>query len=367
MTWTLKVAVWLALATIAGAQQKKQVGFVNEEYELVKVTEGVYSFIAPEPNSGVVQGNSTVIIGEDSVLVVDSGQFPSLADRMIADIRRLTDKPVRYLVITHWHGDHNLGSSAYKDAFPGIAIISTEFTRQKIEEIYPKFLSTAVPEFQRMVKHIRTRVGEGKFSSGKPMTDDDKKNYSRDADTLEHIVPDFQRIKHTPPAIGFEKELDFNLGKRVVKVLWLGRANTSGDAITWLPDAKVLVTGDTVVYPTPYGIGSYYTEWPVVLQKMIDMNAAAIVPGHGPVMKDASYLQTLIELLNSLTTQVKQAVAQGLTLEDTRKKVNLDPFRDRIAGNDPVRQRAFRDFFVQPAVDRAYDEAKGTLKPEGMD
>jgi glyoxylase-like metal-dependent hydrolase (beta-lactamase superfamily II) len=368
MTRTIRLMfLGLAIASLGYAQQKKQTGFPNDEYELVKVAEGVHAFIAPEPNAGVVQGNSTVIIGEESVLVIDSGQFPSLADRMIADIRKLTDKPVRYLINTHWHGDHNLANSTYKEAFPGIAIISTEFTRQKIAEINGKFLTTQLPDFPRLIKHIRTRVAEGKFSSGKPMTEEDKRNYSRDADTLEHVLPEFQRVKLVPPNIGFEKELDFDLGKRDVKVLWLGRGNTAGDAVTWIPDAKVLVTGDTVVYPTPYGIGSYYTEWPAVLQKMIDMNAVSIVPGHGPVMKDATYLKTLIELLNSLTSQVKQAVAKGLSVEDTRKQVNLGEFEKRLAGNDPDRQHAFRDYFVRPAVDRAYDEAKGQLKPEGID
>ena len=114
-------AIALTVWHVAAAQQP----FVNEQYELVKIAEGTYSFIAPESDSGVVQSNCTVIIGDDSVLVVDTGQFPSLAARMVADIKKLTNKPVRYIVNTHWHFDHLWGNAAFRDAYPGVAIINT--------------------------------------------------------------------------------------------------------------------------------------------------------------------------------------------------------------------------------------------------
>jgi glyoxylase-like metal-dependent hydrolase (beta-lactamase superfamily II) len=86
-----------------------------------------------------VQSNCTVVIGDDAVLVVDSGQFPSLASRMVADIKKLTSLPVRYLVNTHWHLDHVWGNAVFRDAYPGLAIIGTEYTRQLIDEQGPMF------------------------------------------------------------------------------------------------------------------------------------------------------------------------------------------------------------------------------------
>jgi glyoxylase-like metal-dependent hydrolase (beta-lactamase superfamily II) len=209
-------------------------------------------------------------------------------------------------------------------------------------------------------------LASGKSRSGAPLSEDQKLWLREDLEVFKSSQAEFVGVKTTPADMTFDKDLTIYLGNREVQITWLGRANTAGDAVTWVPDARVLITGDTVVYPTPYGFGSYFTEWPAVLQKMIDMNAAAIVPGHGPVMKDYSYFKTLIALFDSLTTQVKAAVAKGMSEEDTRKQVNLDAFAQQLAGDDPYRKRAFQEFFIQPAVGRAYEEAIGKMKPEGL-
>ena len=107
----------------------------HESYETVTVGKGILAFIAPEGRTGTVQGNSVVVIGDDGVLVVDTGQFPVLARRMIADIRKVTDKPVRVVVNTHWHGDHLLGNAEYRRAFPGVAIVNHAETRRLCEKV----------------------------------------------------------------------------------------------------------------------------------------------------------------------------------------------------------------------------------------
>src|SRR5262249_34418954 len=157
------------------------------------------------------------------------------------------------------------------------------------------------------------------------------------AATLERINSEIALTVHAPPTIGFENELTLSLGGREVKVMWLGRANTGGDAIVWLPDTKLLLTGDTLVYPPPFPFGSYMSEWPVTLQKMIDLHPAILIPGHGPVIRDTSYLTLLIEAFQALFSQVKAEAARGATLDDIRKRVTLDDFKprfDRLATTD---------------------------------
>jgi glyoxylase-like metal-dependent hydrolase (beta-lactamase superfamily II) len=358
--------VSLLLASTALAAENK---FVNEQYELVPIAEGVYSFIAPESDSGVVQSNCTVIIGADSVLVVDTGQFPSLAQRMIADIKKLTPKPVRYIVNTHWHFDHVWGNGAFREAYPAVAIISTEFTRQLVESEGPKTIANQPATNSKQVADIRKLVAGGKSPDGSTLSGNAKRSYTRLADTLEHVNAEFPYTVHTPPTIGFDKELTINLGHREVRIMWLGRANTAGDAIVWLPDAKLLLTGDTVVYPAPFAFGSYISEWPATLQKMIDLNPAIIIPGHGPVLRDTSYLKLIAEMCQSLFNQVKTALAQGATLDDLHKKITLPDFKQRLAPlatTNLMRDSAFNSF-LYPAIDRAYQEVTGHLKPETED
>jgi cyclase len=359
------LAALLLPATSLAAQEK----FVNEQYDLQKISDSVYSFIAPESDSGVVQSNCTVIVGEEAVLVVDTGQFPSLAERMVADIKKITSKPVRYIVNTHWHFDHVWGNGVFRAANPGVAIISTEFTRELVESESPKFIANQPATNTKQAADLRKFIADGKLPDGRALTDDMKKSLKRSADTLERINAEFPLTVNTPPAIGFEKELTINLGKREVKVMWLGRANTGGDAIVWVPDTKLLMTGDAVVYPAPFAFGSYMSDWPVTLQKMLDLNPGIIIPGHGPVMHDTAYLKTLVEVFQSLFAQVKAAAAQGLTLDEVLKKVTMEEYKQRFEGfasTDFMRKSAFRSF-VRPAVDRAYQEATGKLKPETED
>jgi cyclase len=119
-----RCALVLTLLTTAAAQIPAGKG-----YETVKVADGIYTFVAPEPYAPIVSGNSTVIIGDEGALVVDSGMYPSRAKAMIAEIRQWTDKPVRVLVNTHWHWDHLNGNRVYRETFPDITILSTETTR----------------------------------------------------------------------------------------------------------------------------------------------------------------------------------------------------------------------------------------------
>ncbi len=356
----------LFFATTASAAQES---FVNEQYDLKKISDTLYSFIAPESDSGVVQTNCTVIIGDDSVLVVDTGQFPTLAERMIADIKKITPKPVRYVVNTHWHLDHVWGNAAFRAAFPGVALISTEYTRELVESESPKYIANQPATNTKQAADLRKLVADGKLPDGRVLPDETKKSLSHSAETLERINKEIALTINTPPTIGFEKELTINLGKREVKVMWLGRANTGGDAIVWVPDAKLLMAGDTVVYPSPFAFGSYMSEWPVTLQKMLDLNPAIIIPGHGPLMHDTSYVKTLIEVFQTLFAQVKTAAAEGLSLDDTRKKVTLDEYKDRFAHfatTELMRKSGFSSF-LGPAIDRAYQEATGKLKPETED
>lgn len=325
---------------------------VVTKYDTVKVADGIYAFIAPEPKSGLVNGNVVAIIGDEGVLVVDTGQIPTLAKRMVADLKKQTNQPVRYVVNTHWHWDHNLANFVWRDAYPRAAILSTAFTRRSLLDFTPAFTNFMNNSSAKMLEQIRAM-------RAKATDDTARANFDDDIDDLEAGLPEVRNVPFVAPNETFEKELTVYLGKREVRLFYPGRANTAGDLMVYVPDAKVLITGDVVVAPTPYATSSYLTEWITVLENMSKMDVATIVPGHGPVQRDKSYVALLTALLKSLTSQVQAAVKEGLSLEDTRKKVNLAEFQKRFAGDDRRRNRFFKEYFLDSAIKNAWHQARG--------
>lgn len=346
---------FVLLAALAGAQTISYRETLLA-YKQVKVAEGVYAFIQPESKIPLVSGNQVAIIGEDSVLVVDSGHFPSLTRRVIADIRKLTSKPVKYLVNTHWHADHVSGNGEYRSAWPGLTIISTPETRERLAHPLPQY--DDLKQANEFLPFLRKALAEGKDDRGNPLSAADKEYFQMMVDVGEVAVPEFKLASKFPADAAFKDSLDISLGNRDVQLRFLGRGNTRGDAVVYIPDAKVLITGDLLVSPIPYAHGSFPGDWSETMKALAKLDAASIVPGHGDVQTDRAYLETVTALLESVTSQVKTAAAAGLSLEETRKRLDVTDFQKKLCGDDPARIRSFRGNFLGIAVTRAYREAK---------
>ncbi len=304
------------------------------------------------------------VLGDEAVLVVDSGRFPTLARRMVAEIKKRTDKPVRYLVHTHWHLDHIVADAVFRDAWPGITFVSTEFTRRKIVDKQVAYVRDIARIDGEYAAGLTAYVDAGKRRDGTPIPENVKRYLRQQIADIGLETAEVSGVTLVAPSLTFEKELTVHLGKRAVRIAFLGKGNTAGDAIVIVPDARVVVTGDLLVAPTPYGYGCHPAEWIEALKAVSALEAAAIVPGHGPVMRDWSYAAKVSALLAAVRAQVAAAVLAGATLEETQQKVDLSALRESFAGDDFDRRTAFDDFFVRSAVDRAYQEAKGKMAEE---
>jgi cyclase len=349
-----------ALCFLMTASRTRAENGPKHTYQTVQVADGVVAFIASESNTGIVSGNCIAVIGDDGVLVVDSTSFPSHARKIIAEIRQRTNQPIRFLVHTHWHPDHILGDGEFRAAFPGVAIVSTSFTQKAIAELAPKYIKSNAEQGAAYGASLRKHVQEGKDDDGKPLTDADKKYFLDYANSIDFAVPEYKQYQTILPNVAFDDSLTIRLGKREVRLLFLGRGNTTGDAVIFVPDAGVVMTGDLLVAPTPYSYGSFLTDWIKTLAKVKALGATSIVPGHGPVEHDTAYLDLVSSALQSVNSQVQAAVAKHLSLEDTRKQVDLAAFRDKFCGKDHDRVIAFQTGFVDQAIERAYQEAKFT-------
>ena len=355
-------AAMLLVASFLAAQEAAPAGIpaAMSKYETVQLADGVYAFVSAAGGEAIVTGNSLVVIGEDGVLVVDSGHIPSLTARQIAQIRKWTDKPVRYLVNTHWHPDHNAGNGLYKKAFPGVQIVSTAATRQAIEQVLPKkeLNEKQIDEYSGIAR-------KGTTPDGKPLREESLAYWKKVSVELEAFRPELKAADHALPDTTFTEQMTVYLGKREVRILFLGRGNTAGDAVVYVPDSKVLATGDLLVHPVPYPFGSFIGEWITTLKKLDGIDAATILPGHGPVMHDKQFLQLTIALLEETKRQTDQAFHSGLSLEDTKKKIDLSSLKPKFVGNDPTRSYFFDGGYLSTAVGRAYREAKeGPLRDE---
>ena len=352
----------LLLACIAGAAQN-QLPAVFTTYDTVKLADGIYAFIAPEPVAAFVSGNSVLIVGSEAALVVDSGHVPSVTKHMIADITRLTNKPVRFLVNTHWHPDHVTGNSLYREQWPGIAIVSTPSTQFELTR--PDSLYDDLTEMNKYMPMIEQALASNKGQGGKPLTDEQKTYYTQVLTEAKFMYPELKQTPKAPPTVTFDKQMIVDLGGRKVEISFLGRGNTAGDAVIYVPDAKVLMTGDLLVAPTPFAIGSFIDEWIVTMKALAAIDATTIVPGHGPVEHDKQYMTLVMQALESLSQQAHAAVKQGVTLEQFQKSLDMTKFRPQFVGNNADRGRNFDQYFTSPGASRAYREAKeGSPKDE---
>jgi cyclase len=331
-----------------------------------KLAEGVYAFVEPTGHS-VVSGNSLVVIGDDGVLVMDTGHHPALTRRMVEEIRRLTPQPVRFVVNSHWHNDHVAGNAVYAEAWPAARFVAHEFTARLIDEQVRAYMGPSCATFlQVQSKFYRDILAEGRTPDGTALTEARRARYQGAVDEADEAIRECGQFRFRGTDVGFTDRLRVRLGRREAEVLFLGRANTAGDALVYVPDAKVLATGDVVVFPFPFAFQTYVSEWAAVLRKVEAMDAATLLPGHGPVMRDKAYVRTIAEFAESLDAQVRANYRPGMGLEELRKAVDLEPFRRRIAGDDAFVNANFEPTLVLPALTRAWQAARGELAPEGL-
>lgn len=329
LSWSFRwsLAAWLVVAGfLFGDTSGRQV---------TQLGDGVYAIQHPNVNDGNVNGNTTVIIGDREVFVVDSCFLPSIAREDIAQIRKWTDKPVRYLLNTHFHNDHNNGNKAYRDAFPSLAIIAQEETKKDMDLIQPGNIERAPGKYAAIIAAFR----QGKDQRGRALSEDDKKQARDLLPDLENLEAEFKALVYQPPNLTFADKLDIDLGNQEVQVKYLGRGNTAGDAIVFLPKEKILVAGDLLVYPIPYTNDGYPAEWIQTLDKMAQLDPAVIVPGHGPVLHDKTYLNLVADLMKSAVDQVRAQIRKigfpgSRSVDDVRGGVDLTPFRVKFADDD---------------------------------
>jgi len=325
------LVIGTAIATLCAANQIAAQAMLSDSgARMERVAEGVYAIVHDDPTEDWPHSNVGVIIGDDAVLVIDSDYYPSRARADIALIRRVTDRPVRYLVNTHWHGDHTHGNSVYRDSFPGLMIVSQRENRETIELNQLKWpRSATAPESatRKALARIEAALASGKDSAGRALSDEERQTLARNAGQRRVELQELATVVVAPPNLLFDGDLAIDLGGRMVELHNWGRANSPADVTVYLPAERVLFTGDILVHPLPYVGGSFPGPWIHVLQQIEAVPVTAVVPGHGTVQRDHAYTRQVRELLQATRTRIDSLFRQGKTLAEVQTMVNVDDLR----------------------------------------
>jgi glyoxylase-like metal-dependent hydrolase (beta-lactamase superfamily II) len=284
----------------------------DDLFDFKPVVEGVYAAIAkPQFRNNT---NATIILLDDAVMVVDTQSKPSAARAVIAEIKRLTDKPVRYVVLSDFHGDHFQGAEAYPETWPGVQIISSETTRENIQRL-------GIPRMEREAAALPGQIDKLKADLEKATDAKEKTRFQESIYEAESYQAELKVMKVALPTLTFDRSLTLHSKSRTVEILWLGRAHTDGDIFVYLPKEKVITTGGALHSMVPDMHDSYPYEWIGTLDALEKLDLNYVVGGHGDVLRGKETIEIWKEYFRNLLTETTQAYSQGATLDETRKRV----------------------------------------------
>lgn len=339
--------------------------------EKVTLGDGIYLFRAPYALDLWTSSNSLVVVNDSDVVVFDSNARTSVSRRVIAEIRKLTSKPVRVLINSHWHMDHWLGNAAYADAFPGLQIISTTETRDYMLRLPMSFfLPTAALARARAV--LDTAITTGRMADGAPLTTEARQQLETSVQRQTALYNELSSTRQVLPTVAFRDTMRFWRGGREF-LLFSATGDATGSAVLYLPRERLLATGDVLARQAngegaqPWTTNSYkIADWLSSLRALEAMDLGIIVPGQGPVLRDKEYLRLTIAMYESITRQVHAALEKGaMRYDQVLAAVNLSDIRQQFTKGDALLVSRF-DGVVQGLIRRVVQEARDgiALPPE---
>lgn len=288
----------------------------DKKISLEELAPGLYGYTAEgDPNSGIV-------IGDESVLIVDAQATPAMAEDVVARVRTVTDKPIKHVVLSHYHAVRVLGASGYD----GAQVIASDVTRDMIVERGEQDMDSEIGRFPRLFR--------GKES-----------------------IPGL-----TWPHVTFRERLTLWMGEREVQIIHIGRSHTAGDTVVWLPRERVLFAGDTVEFgATPYCGDAHFADWPGTLDAIRALKPDRLVPGRGRSLVNAADIEEGLSGTAGFTSDLfaiaKRSVAEGRDLRATYQEA-MSVMRPKYG------HWVIFDHCMPFDVSRAFDEAKGLDRPQ---
>lgn len=328
----------------------------------VRVAPGVHVLHQAEVFQPAPIGNVTVIEQTDGLVLVDTGGSRGEGERVVALVRGISLKPVKAVVITHWHNDHPLGLSAILATWPDADVISTFRAAQDIRTGLLGDLPTSPDPAWDAARTARMLELADEYTAQADdpgLTDEERRGWLGVAAVARMRAADFPGTYIVAPSVTFTDRLLIDDPASPVEIIQPGRANTDGDAVVWLPRQRVLVAGDIVVSPIPFAFNVYPAEWMAVIDELKDYDFEVLVPGHGLPMRDRAYLDRLLGAMTEVRARVAALVAAGRTPEEVAAEADFEAQRALFAGDSNWRRRWFDRYWLTPFLSSADREARG--------
>jgi len=283
-------------------------------FDIEKVAGGVYAAVAR--GRAMINSNAVIFENANGLLIVDAHAAPSAVYALAAQIRReITQKPVRYVVATHLHGDHTQGLPAYKSLAPGAELVSSTKTHDLLTELGPRRLKTAVTELvPRSIENYRARLAEAK-------TSEEKAFYEEMIRQSKAFLEEMQNVAIEAPNVTFDRELVLHDKAHDLHLGFHGRGHTAGDVVVFCPQKKVIATGDLLHGFFPVIGDGYPRDWPGTLASIGGLAFDRVAGGHGGVQQSPARLGHLRAYLEELIEVVSRAKRDGVPLERLQETV----------------------------------------------
>ncbi len=334
----------------SGANVEASPGY---RYRLERVTARVHLISQAEPFHVQPLGNVTVVEQVDGLVVIDAAGSAAAGTEVARMIRTVSDKPVKTIILTHWHADHVLGAASLLKEWPGAELLSTVGTRAHLAgpemAMYPR---EPDPEREAALQHqlARTAARFAAAAHREGSSPEERSGYTRTAnDVLAHAAA-LCGVRLVLPHRTLQHGQVIDDDRAPVEVRVPGPANTDGDAVVWLPNQRVLVTGDVVVAPFPFGFDVHPTRWAALLRVIAESGFRHLIPGHGPVLKDSRYLARIAAALDRVTDQVRAARSAGVAGGSIASGINAAAEIDAFAGSNPWLRRWVRAYWWEPVI-----------------
>ena len=329
----LGAALLLAIAGCSEPQAASEPTAPPEEppqetaHVLEEVAPGIYFANSTGTGEVMLMSNAMVIVNEDDVVVVDSHVTADSGRSLLAAVRTVTDLPVHYLVNTHYHFDHAHGNQVFDHHHT--EIIGHEYTRERLlgpvlEEATYQTIGAPGPTAAQL-EAFKATIADA--------PEEDRPAMQAQAAMLERHIGALAEVVPTPPNVTLTEKMTLFRGDREIQVLHLGRGHTGGDVVVYLPNEKIVFTGDLFYAGAPYLGDAFVDEFPDTLDRLAALDFERIVPGHGPLVRDKAEIEVTQTYLRRYWEQVEASHSRGLTVEQAVEALDLSGYEQYAAFN----------------------------------